>query len=107
MSVIIVYLGLASLYMNAADHTGDRAALIGVSALIVMFNFQTDLVVGTVTYLVWWDVFNLVAFVTLFISLLESIYEHNMINQDDEEGAIILNRVSRVAICFGIYPSSL
>lgn len=57
MSVIVVYLGLASLYMNAADHTGDRAALIGVSALIVMFNFQTDLVIGTVTYLVWWDVF--------------------------------------------------
>ena len=57
MSIIVVYLGLIAMYMGAADHTGDRAALIGVSALIVMFNFQTQLVIGTVTYLVWWDIF--------------------------------------------------
>ena len=62
MSIAIVYAGLLSLYMAIADHTGDRAALIGVSLLIVIINFQTPLIIGEVQYLVWWDIFNLFAF---------------------------------------------
>jgi len=107
MSIIIVYLGLIAMYMGAADHTGDRAALIGVSALIVMFNFQTQLVIGTVTYLVWWDIFNLVAFMILFLSLVVSIYEHILIGTGEEERSLILNKVSRRAILLGVFPSSL
>ena len=49
----------------------------------------------------------MVAFVILFLSLLESIYEQILLVRGEEEEALILNRVCRVAICFGIYPLSL
>ena len=35
--------------------TGDRVALILASMLILMINFQTDLNLGKLTYLTWWD----------------------------------------------------
>ena len=40
-SIIVVYAGLCALFLTASDHTGDRVALILVSILILMVNFQT------------------------------------------------------------------
>jgi len=107
MSVIVVYVGLISLWMSAADHTGDRAGLIGVSALIVMLNFQTELEIGKVPYLVWWDIFNLIAFLVLVIALAISIVEHDLLQRGQEEKAGIVNSVCRAALLGGIYPSLL
>jgi len=107
MSIAIVYAGLASLYMHIADHTGDRAALIGVSLLIVIFNFQNELVIGAMPYLVWWDIFNLFAFAVLCISLAISLVEHKQMIGGNEEAALTLNLVSRQSLLFCVYPSIL
>ena len=106
-SIIVVYFGLAALYMSASDHTGDRAALISVSALILLLNFQSELVIGSVPYLVWWDVFNLLSFLVLSISLAESLAEHAYFVRGEEERSLILNKTSRITILLGIYPTIL
>lgn len=107
MSIIVVYVGLASMYMDAADHTGDRAALIGVSALITIVNFQNPLVIGSVPYLVWWDIFNLMAFFILTLSLVISIIEHRYLQIGEEETSLTLSAVCRPMILGGMYPSML
>jgi hypothetical protein len=103
-SVIVVYAGLCALYISAADHTGDRVALILVSVLILMVNFQTDLNLGKLTYLTWWDIFNLVSMFLLGVALIEAIYEHICLTKDELEWSITLNKVARVAILAGYYP---
>ena len=39
-TVLIVYLGMMTVFLSAADHSGDRAALLGVSILICMLNLD-------------------------------------------------------------------
>ena len=46
-----------ALFLHAGDHTGDRTALILVAALIVTTSFQTDLNLGPIQYLIWFDFF--------------------------------------------------
>lgn len=99
--------GLFSMYLSAADHTGDRIAAIMVSILILMVNFQSDLGIGKITYLVWWDVFNLVSMGVLALVMLEALYEHLLITSDQEAKCLIINRVLRVAFSAFIYPSVL
>lgn len=50
-SIIIVYASLGALFLSGEDHTGDRTAMLLVGALILMVNFQTDLGLGTISYL--------------------------------------------------------
>ena len=106
-STMIVYMGLCAMFISADEHTGDRAALIGVSALIVMINFQTELLIGELPYLVWWDLFNLFAFVILILALLESVVEHRYIVHDEEDKANALNTIARFGLLIGIYPAML
>ena len=47
--------GLCALFLHVAEHTGDRTAVILVSALIVTTSFQADLGLGSVQYLIWFD----------------------------------------------------
>ena len=55
----------------------------------------------------WWDVFNLFAFAVLSISLIISLIEHIYITTGGEELALTLNKVSRIGLLTGIYPSIL
>ena len=56
ISILVVLCGLCALFLHAGDHTGDRVALILVSALICTTSFQTDLGLGPIPYLLWFDV---------------------------------------------------
>lgn len=55
ISILVVVVGLCALFLHAADHTGDRVALILVSALIITTSFQTDIGLGPIQYLIWFD----------------------------------------------------
>ena len=103
-STIVMYAGMSALFMSAADHTGDRAATILVAALILMVNFQTDIGLGKITYLVWWDVFNLVSILQLAVILVTSLWEHLLIYSGDLCKATDINRVQRVAFLLFFYP---
>ena len=39
-TILIVYVGLLSVFLSADDHSGDRAALLSVSILICMINLE-------------------------------------------------------------------
>ena len=53
-TIMVVYCSLMALFMSADQHTGDRAGMILVGALILIVNFQSDIGLGNITYLVWW-----------------------------------------------------
>ena len=90
--------------MSAKDHTGDRAALVLVSALILMVNFQTDLGLGRITYLVWWDVFNLGSLAVLIFVLFIIILEHRLIEHGDALAAVGINKAVSTTTVVAVYP---
>lgn len=73
---MVVYAGLCAPFLDVADHTGDRVALILVSALIVVVSFQTDFGLGKISYLMWFDYFNLMQMGVLALALVETLVEH-------------------------------
>ena len=103
-STIVMYAGMSALYMNSLEHTGDRTASILVAALILMVNFQTDLGLGKITYLVWWDMYNLISIMILILILCLSLWEKILVDTGENAKATDMNRVQRVAFLFLAYP---
>jgi len=104
MTAISVLLGLVSLFMHVENHTGDRAAMIIVSALIVTESFTKDLNLGSLTYLIWVDYFNASQLFILVPALVVVVIEHRMFVTDKCDMAITLNKTTRWALPFGYYP---
>jgi hypothetical protein len=103
-TVLIVYIGMMSAFLSADDHSGDRAALLGVSILICMVNLDRDHGLGKLTYSTWFDWFNLVQLGVQVVCLLEGFVEHKLIKMDHEDACIMLNHVWLVTMMCGIYP---
>jgi hypothetical protein len=103
-TVSVVYACIAALYLSAEDHTGDRVAAVLVGALILVVNFQTDIGLGTVHYLVWWDYFNLAGFAVLLAVLVVMLMEHQLYLGGQVAKAVEFNKVFRTAFMLGIYP---
>ena len=59
----------------------DRVNVIIVGILILMVNFQTDLGLGLITYLIWWDWFNLISMILLMAVLAICLYDHRLYHQ--------------------------
>uniref|UniRef100_A0A7S2FXH4 Neurotransmitter-gated ion-channel ligand-binding domain-containing protein n=1 Tax=Haptolina brevifila TaxID=156173 RepID=A0A7S2FXH4_9EUKA len=92
-TIIIVYVGLMSVFLSADDHSGDRAALLGVSILICMINLERDHGLGKLMYSTWFDVFNLLQLGIQIIALGEGLLEHKLIKWNREDEALMLQRV--------------
>lgn len=107
VSILVVYSGLAGVILDGRDHTGDRTAIILVAALIVTTSFQTDLGLGTLHYLIWWDYFNVMQMTVLLTALVIVLWEHRLIVSDREQLAVHINMVTRVALLVGLYPLCL
>ncbi|KAL3894370.1 MAG: hypothetical protein SGPRY_013829, partial [Prymnesium sp.] len=115
-SIMVVYAGLCAPFLDVADHTGDRVALILVSALIVVVSFQTDFGLGKISYLMWFDYFNLMQMGVLALALLVSGLDHSCSNPlplDRTTGGwpeaqrVALNKVGTPALMLGTYPLAL
>ena len=104
ISVLVVFSGLLALYLHVGDHTGDRTALILVAALICTTSFQTDLKLGPVQYLIWFDYWNVAQLAILMPCLGVALYEHRCWMSDRAEWATTLNKATRWVIPFGYYP---
>lgn len=104
VSVFVVFIGLLALFLHVGDHTGDRTALILVSALIVTTSFQADLGLGPIQYLIWFDYWNLAQIFILVPCLLVALYEHRCFVTDRTEWANTLNKATRFVFPFGYYP---
>jgi len=95
---------LFGLLLHPGDHSGDRVAGVMVSALIVVTTYQMDLGLGRLTYLIWFDIFNLVQLVTLMVVLLEVLYVHRLVSASKEEEAKYVDSTCLLMITMGIYP---
>jgi len=96
--------GLCALYLHVGDHTGDRAALIIVSALIVSSSFAAELNLGPVQYLIWFDYWNISQMLILLPALAVALYEHRLFVSDQVLFANTLNKSTRWVFPFGFYP---
>ena len=96
--------GMLAMYMHPAQHTGDRCAQILVAGLTVMFNLKEDLGLGKVNYLLWIDAHNLMLMILLIVVLVETMIVHYYFQTGREFLAITIDRVSREAIIFMVYP---
>lgn len=103
-SVLIVYLGLCSVFLSASDHSGDRAALLGVSILISMINLERDLGLGKLMYATWFDEFNIVQLGVQVIALLEGLLEHKFICWGLEAECLCLNKIWAMYVMLIMYP---
>jgi len=86
------------------EEVGDRAAVVLVSALIVITSFQTDLGLGPIQYLLWFDWFNIALTTLLFACLAVCFYHHHLYVTDREEYAMLHNQCLRWALPFGYFP---
>uniref|UniRef100_A0A7S2FP13 EF-hand domain-containing protein n=1 Tax=Haptolina brevifila TaxID=156173 RepID=A0A7S2FP13_9EUKA len=103
-TIIIVYLGLSAAFLSAQEHSGDRAALLGVSILICMVNLDRDHGLGKLMYSTWFDTFNLCQLGLQVLGLLEGYVEHHLARSGREPACIVLNRVWCGSMMLGIYP---
>jgi hypothetical protein len=72
-----------------------------------MTQLQGELGLGTITYLLWVDIFNMLQISVLIIGLLETLIVHRMIQCHENVVAHEVDRVCRSTITFGIYPVSI
>jgi len=103
-TIIIVYIGMSSVFLSAADHSGDRAALLGVSILISMINLERDLGLGMLTYAMWFDTFNMFQLYVQLVALLEGYIEHKLVCTGREAECLMLNKVWTVYSLGLAYP---
>jgi hypothetical protein len=88
VTTIIVVFGslLTAIFMHAEEHSGDRAAVLYIAFLISLTNMATtDLGLGKVSTLLWYDLFNLSQLVLSLIAVAETmvvhlLFKHNAAN---------------------------
>jgi len=103
-TIMTVYLGLLSVYLSAKEHSGDRAALLGVSILICKINLERDNGLGTLMYSTTFDVFNLVQLAVQVIALVEGLIEHSLVCHGMQAECILLNKIWSACVVFWFYP---
>ena len=103
-TVLVVYLGLLSVFLSAADHSGDRAALLGVSILICVINLERDTGLGKLMYSTWFDIFNIFQLGIQVVALVEGLVEHKLMCWGNEAECLMLNKVWSWLILTSLYP---
>jgi len=106
LSIVTVMACLLANYMHPADHTGDRAAIVLVAALILTSNIQVELPLGTIQYLIWQDGLNLLLILITLASLVQTMTVHRIYHYSDgQQGfALTVDRACTfVVLCF-LFP---
>ena len=103
-TIIVVYVGLLAVLLRAEDHSGDRAALLGVSLLINMVNIERDNGIGKLAYSVWFDTFNLSQIIIIVIAVIEGLIEYRLHIAGRELECLILQSVWSWLLLLGFYP---
>jgi len=97
--------GLMALLMQPNELLGDRCAQILVSVLIIITTLQTDLGLGSLSYLIWVDWFNLMQLSVLLIALAQTMVVHRLDHNKMGGVLVFFDRVSRIVIPLLLYPA--
>jgi len=103
-TILIVYLGLMVVLLSAKEHSGDRAAILGVSILICMINLERDHGLGKLMYSTWFDIFFIFQLGIQVLALIEGLVEHRLLCRGKEAEVLMLNKVWTLLMLFAIYP---
>jgi len=106
VSVLVVYGGLISVYLHPADFIADRLALIITSMLIIVTNMQSDLGLGSITYIMFVDFFNLLQIFACVIGMVFSVFVHYLFRTGREGLAVTVDLVGFCQLVFVFYPIS-
>jgi len=104
INLLVAYSGFFSMYLHPQDNTGDRAALIIVAFLIIITNLQADLGLGDLTYLIWYDYFNLFIVTLLCATLIETMTVHRILFSGKVELALLIDAVCRTLTLYWLFP---
>mmetsp|Transcript_8680 Transcript_8680/g.24070 ORF Transcript_8680/g.24070 Transcript_8680/m.24070 type:complete len:465 (+) Transcript_8680:1298-2692(+) len=105
-TIFFVLCGLLALTLAPTDLMGDRVTTILFSALIVTTNMQGNIGLGSLQYILWYDIFNLTQFLILFMVLMETLYVHKLVSWQRYHVAYRLDRMMLTTITL-VYVASL
>jgi len=106
--VLIVYGGLLTLRINPQIPPlfgGRIGALISAMVIVMLQTNPAEKILGSLTYLVWADIFSICQFVVLVLALVASIYIHHLQRTGRAETGSDVDKVVRVSIPFVVYPA--
>ena len=78
-----------------------------VAALLLVTTFQADFGIGTLSYLIWVDYFNLLEFMTLLAALVETLFVFYFSKQQENETALQVDAVFRQILVMFMNPLHL
>ena len=98
VTTIIVVFGslLTAIFMHAEEHSGDRAAVLYIAFLISLTNMATtNLGLGKVSTLLWYDLFNLSQLLLSLIAVAETMVVHLLFKHNAAKLATHIDAVCR------------
>ena len=106
VTTIVVVFGsmLTALLLHPEENMGDRCAVLFIAFLILVTNMQMDLGLGSLTQLLWLDVFNIIQCCTVLLALGESIAVHYLLKTQHNITAIAIDKVLAITIPLVLYP---
>mmetsp|Transcript_9115 Transcript_9115/g.23876 ORF Transcript_9115/g.23876 Transcript_9115/m.23876 type:complete len:1171 (+) Transcript_9115:57-3569(+) len=101
ITTIIVVFGsmMTALLMHPEQHSGDRAAVLYIAFLISLTNMATtDLGLGKVSELLWYDLFNLLQLVLSLVAVAETMVVHLLFARNQAKLATHIDVVCRYTL---------
>ena len=98
VTTIIVVFGslLTAIFMHAEEHSGDRASVLYIAFLISLTNMATtNLGLGKVSALLWYDLFNLSQLLLSLIAVAETMVVHLLFKHNAAKLATHIDSVCR------------
>ncbi len=100
-TTIVVVFGsmMTALFMHPEEHAGDRAAVLYIAFLISLTNMATtNLGLGEVSQLLWFDIFNLSQLVICLIAVAETMIVHMLFACNHPKLATHIDKVCRITL---------
>jgi hypothetical protein len=98
VTTIIVVFGslLTAIFMHAEEHSGDRASVLYIAFLISLTNMATtNLGLGKVSTLLWYDLFNLSQLLLSLVAVAETMVVHLLFKHNAGKLATHIDSVCR------------
>jgi hypothetical protein len=105
--IVIVMGALLALQMNPTipPLLGGRTSMLIFAMVLISMKSGNAAGLGEPIYLIWPDWLRVGQFVILLAALFDTIVVHRLIRHNEPERAARLDKVARLALPFGVYPT--
>jgi hypothetical protein len=97
---------LMALFINptAAPAPGARMGILLSTMVLISLKSNSDLGLGTLTYLIWIDYMKLCQFMILLSAVFETALVHHVSGKGNIPKALMIDRTARLVLPFVLYP---